>query len=95
MTQVTSEEAVRILNKEYRLYIDKLRISWLNQNQVRSNNVLEVMTVEERRRVHGTIARWGAYITPLAEAWWKERGYAVVWPDNDSDPITLRKLEST
>ena len=82
------------LDKEYHAYIDTLRADWLAQNQVDSKNVYEIMSPEEHAKVHGRIAQWSRYITPLAEAWWKKRGYAVIWPDDDSKPMKVCRLEA-
>lgn len=47
----------------------------------------------EREEVQRRIRQWQMYITPFAEAWWKERGYEVFWPDDSSKPMQVRKLE--
>jgi len=89
----TTEAEVRALNTEYETYIRKLRAEWLAKNRPRSRDVYEVMRPEEQAEVHRCIARWQDYVTPLAEAWWKERGYGVVWPDDDSKPMRVYKLK--
>lgn len=95
MDQAASATAeVEALDKEYRAYIDKLRAAWLSENRMSSRDVYEVMRPEERARVHQRIAQWRSYITPFAEAWWRERGYGVVWPADDSKPIQFYKLEA-
>ncbi len=33
-------------------------------------------------------------IGPVAEAWWKERGYGCVWPEDDSEPMKVYELET-
>ena len=90
----TSEQidpgALRI---EYRAYIEDLKRKWLAQKRVESRDVLELMSETERSQVRGTIAMWARYVTPLAEAWWKERGYRVEWPDDDSKPMKVFELE--
>jgi len=85
---------VDALNKEYEAYVNSLIPAWLAQNRMRSNNVYEVMRPEERAEVRERIAKWSRYITPLAEAWWKERGYRVVWPTYNSKPMQVYKLET-
>ena len=93
MSQVTSiQSEVDALNAEYEVYVRKLRTEWLSQNRVDSNDVYEVMRPEQRAEVHQRIAQWGRYITPLAEAWWKERGYGVIWPEDDSKPMQVYRL---
>jgi hypothetical protein len=95
MSQVTSiQSEVDALNAEYEVYVRKLRTAWLSQNRVNSNDVYEVMRPEQRAEVHQRIAQWGRYITPLAEAWWKERGYGVIWPEDDSKPMQVYRLEA-
>ncbi len=94
MSQATSlQSEVDALNKEYEGYIRKLRTAWLSQNRINSNDVYEVMRPHQRAEVHQRIAQWGRYITPLAGAWWKERGYGVIWPDDDSQPMQVYKLD--
>lgn len=103
MKPVASEQAkFDALDKEYRGHINKLKADWLAKNPARvtrdifgvQKDVYEVMCPHDRAEVHGVIARWKDYITPIAEAWWKERGYAVVWPNDDSEPMKLYKLET-
>ena len=95
MNQVPPAQAeFDALDEEYRAYISELKVSWLVQNRFDSWDVYEVMRPEERKKVHQRIAQWGRYITPFAEAWWKKRGYAVVWPDDDSKPMQVCKLEA-
>lgn len=90
----TSEQIERgTLSLEYRSYIESLKREWLAQNQVHSRNILEFMSEIERSRVRWKIAQWATYVTPLAEAWWKERGYRVEWPDDDSKPMKVYELE--
>lgn len=95
MNQVASAQTeFDALNNEYGAYITELRTNWLTQNRVESGGVYEVTRPEERAKVHRRIAQWGRYITPLAEAWWKERGYGVIWPAHDSEPMKVYKLEA-
>jgi hypothetical protein len=91
-TDTSEQSEVDALDKEYREYVERLRIPWLFENRVRSKNVYEVMDEEERKEVHERMAAWSRYITPLAEAWWKKRGYGIIWPDDDSKPVQLYKL---
>jgi hypothetical protein len=90
---ISLQSEVDVLNGEYEVYIRTLRAAWLSQNRINSNDVYEVMRPHERAEVHQCIARWGRYVTPLAEAWWKERGYGVIWPDDDSQPMQVYKLD--
>lgn len=82
------------LDKEFQAYIGRLKTEWLASNRSRSKDVYEVMRPQERTEVHHCIDRWGKYVTPFAEAWWKVRGYEVVWPDDNSKPMQVRKLDA-
>lgn len=91
--QTTSDQAEHAaLDKEYRAYIEKLQIAWLAHNRMSSRDVLEVMRPEERAEVDRRIAVWIAYVTPLGEAWWAERGWGVIWPTDNSEPMKVYKL---
>jgi hypothetical protein len=82
------------LQEEFKNYVEELKRKWLAQNKIYSVNVLEAMTKIELDEVKRRIRQWGVYIQPLAEAWWKERGYGVTWPDDDSKPVRYHKLET-
>ena len=83
------------LNKEYETYISKLKAEWHRNNKPpQSRDVYEVMNREDREKVAWYIREWSIYITPFAEAWWKERGYGVIWPDDDSKPMKVYELEN-
>ncbi len=92
MAITTQESEVRSLDIEYRAYIARLRADWDAHHPFRSNDVFEVMRPEERRRLQQHIEQWGRYVEPFAEAWWKERGYGVIWPDDNSKPMQVHKL---
>jgi hypothetical protein len=80
--------------REFRAYVDDLKRKWSSGMRVDSKDVYEVMSARDRERVDNIIDAWGRYITPFAEAWWKERGYGVVWPDDNKEPMQVHKLES-
>lgn len=84
----------RILNEEFITYVEQLRREWLAKNRPHTINVWEVMHPFEREQVEQCRADWGKYITPLAEAWWRERGYGVMWPNDNSQPMKVYKLET-
>lgn len=90
----TKKEDVAALFEEHIQYIEKLKARWLSRNRVRSRDVYEVMRPEDREKVHQKIRDWGIYIAPIAEAWWKERGYGVLWPDDNSKPMRVYKLKA-
>ena len=83
------------LDAEYQPYIKKLRADWLFENKAPEfKEVYEVLHPDDRAKVDQHIVNCQNYIVPFAEAWWGERGYGVVWPDDDSKPMQLYKLES-
>lgn len=88
----SAQDEFDALSKEFEKYINELKRKWLSQNRIDSRDVYEVMSQTQRAEVHRRIAQWSSYITPLAEAWWKERGYGVTWPADDSKPMLIRKL---
>ncbi len=88
-----TEMDVTTLGANYQMYISEIRAQWLASHRVESKDVYEAMSRENRERVHQVIAEWGRYVTPLAESWWRERGYGVVWPDDDSKPMRIYKLK--
>jgi len=95
MTQaVATQTDLGALWQEFRAYVESLQRSWAARNRVHSKDVYEVMRPKERAEVDACIAGWARHITPLAEAWWKERGYGVVWPDDNAQPMQLTKLET-
>ena len=91
---VSVQVEVNDLNVEYEAYVRRLRVAWLRENRFDSKDVYEVMHPTEREKVHECIAQWKRYITPFAEAWWEERGYGVVWPEDDSNPMQVYKLKA-
>lgn len=93
MKQTSSTQSeIDALNKEYDAYINELRTNWLVLNRVNSNDVYEVMSSREREDVRSRMAEWGRYVTPLAEAWWKKKGFGVIWPASDSESMKIHKL---
>jgi hypothetical protein len=52
------------------------------------------MSPRDREEVNQIIDRWNRYVTPLAEAWWRERGYGITWPEDDSKPMQIYSLKS-
>lgn len=89
-----TQDEVNVLNNEYEIYIEQIKRDWTSRNQVESKNVFEVMDEVERKLVGEKILSWGTYITPLAEAWWKQRGFGVIWPDDSSKPMKLYRLDN-
>lgn len=91
--KISTQELVDSLNIEYEDYILELKREWFSRNKrPESKDVYEVMSKDDRQKVHQYIVDWGSYVTPFAEAWWKERGFGVVWPDDDSKPMKVYKL---
>ena len=92
---LSAQEEFDAYNAEYAKYIQGLKSEWLSQNRIwNTKNVYETMSSRERDEVHGRIGQWSRYITPLAEAWWAERGYSITWPEDDSDPVQICKLQT-
>jgi len=88
-----TQREVTNLNKEYEHYITKLKREWLSENRPQTTELYELMDEEERGKVHACMRNWSSYITPLAEKWWKERGYGCIWPEDDSKPMQIYKLD--
>ena len=80
------------LNHAYTEYIEDLKRKWLSTNRMDSKDVYEVMRPEQQQEVKRRITEWSSYIAPLAEAWWKNHGFEVVWPEDNSHPMKVRKL---
>lgn len=91
---VVTQKQVNMLNSEYAEYISDLQRNWRSEHRFESNNVYETLTSDERNKLKGYISAWERYITPLAEVWWKERGFGVVWPENNSDSMQVYPLEA-
>jgi len=89
---VTQEE-FRILDQEYTLYIKGIQEDWLKKNRPRIKDVWEVMSKPEHEKVRQCMAQCAAYITPIAEEWWKKRGFGCIWPKDDSAPMQVYELE--
>jgi len=92
--KLSEQKEFEALNKEYLLYVTRLRRNWLRHNQVESKNVYEVMRPDERAKVEEKIPALAKYITPLTEAWWKQRGWGVIWPEGNSKTMQVYKLET-
>jgi hypothetical protein len=87
------EDDLEELFRQHRSYIEDLQRKWLVGKRSRSRDVYEVMSPADREEVHQTIRAWGRYIEPIAEAWWRERGYGVIWPEDNTKPMQVYKLE--
>lgn len=94
MSEGSYASQVAALEIEFQTYVEKLKRDWLSKNRSTSRDVFEVMRPREKEEVYHRIDEWGRYITPLAEAWWSQRGWAVIWPDDNSQPMQYRKLEA-
>lgn len=86
---------VDALNVQYQTFIEELQVRWLQENNTRPQAWrLYELDAEERQRVDGVTRRWGQYITPIAENWWKERGFGIVWPETLSETCKIYKLHT-
>ena len=79
------------LHLEYKEFVIILRMSWTSQNRSSSDKPYELMSYKKRKEVDDIIMRWQEYITPLAEAWWKERGWTIHWPKRTIDGCHFTK----
>ncbi len=87
------EAAFRRLEAEFIPHIEDVRRKWMQENnRIPMGAGLYELDPQEQNRVKWVIAAWERYITPIAEAWWRERGYEIIWPEQSSDPCTYRKL---
>lgn len=88
MTMTERQKEVDSLTAEYKIYINKLKFDWRSENKPPEfKDVYEVLRPHEREKIADHIALWSRYVTPIAEAWWKERGYGIVWPDDDKSEL--------
>jgi hypothetical protein len=94
MTEAEIKEEFDSLNPLYEKYIRELQAKWYRKNPFRSDKVIEIWDAHDRERANSYTADWAYYVTPFAEAWWKERGYGIIWPDDDSQPVAFYKLEN-
>ena len=95
MKLLTLNTEFETLCKEHREYIETIRLAWLSYNQITSNRVYEAMHEHEKVAVHEKVSEWESYITPISESWWNKKGYGVVWPKNNTDPVGYYRLENT
>lgn len=81
------------LCKEFEIYISELKTKWKGDNSPpQFKDVYEVLRPDQRKQVDDHINNWDRYVTPIAEDWWKERGYGVNWPDDTSKPVGYYRL---
>ncbi len=94
--RISAEEAeINALSQEYKAHIEGLQKAWLRENNHRpKHHTLYELDPREQERVDFVIKRWSEYITPIAEAWWKERGFGIIWPKGSSQPCQIFKLEA-
>ncbi len=86
-------QAFKSLCEEFKLYIGKLKTKWRDENKPSTfRDVYEVLRPDQIKQIDDHNNLWDRYVTPIAEAWWKERGYGVNWPDDNSKPVGYYKL---
>ena len=85
------------LDAEFKLFVTDLQREWLASNKPQIKNVAPVAMTNrhERENIESTQSKWRAYITPIAEEWWLGRGYKVIWPDCDTDPVKYERIENS
>jgi hypothetical protein len=76
----------------YVRYVEEIKNKWMSVQRNSFRDVFEVMSPTERERLDKTPIEWAAYITPLAEAWWKKHGYEIIWPAKNTDPTQFRPI---
>lgn len=93
---ILTQTDISALNKEYKKFIERVQKRWLRDNNRPTKEWrLYELDAEERRRVDGVIHGWEQYVTPVAERWWKRRGFGIRWPEKSSDPCQIYKLQTT
>lgn len=93
MTEAIETQAdVDALTAMYIAYIESLRGPWSLKNRTNFKEVYEVLRPEQQAEVHRRIAQGEYYIAPLAEVWWKERGFGITWPADNAEPMKVYKL---
>lgn len=96
-TQTVSREELKVqfdaLHAEYVQHMENLKRNWLLLNNTIHNHpdCYEVMRDKDRAEVDGILRSFDVYITPIAEKWWKDRGWTIQWPANNSDPCQYTK----
>lgn len=100
LTRPLTQAEIDALNGQYKVFIDRCRRQWLQKNNkppsfsMFGGGGLYELDPEERARVDRVIRNWGKHITPIAERWWRRRGFGIRWPDKSSDPCQFFKLET-
>ena len=93
-TSLTQAE-INDLKEKYKNFIERLKRKWLrNNNHPPKVWRLYESDTEERQRVDGVIRNWELYVTPIAEKWWRRRGFGIRWPEKSSDPCQIYQLEA-
>jgi hypothetical protein len=93
MTQAEIDR--KALSEEFESYVLEKRRVWLNENKYQTTEVYEVLNRTERAKVHKCFDQLNDYIAITAEAWWEKRGYGCIWPDDNSEPMGVYKLEGS
>ena len=83
------------LQEQYQTEMEKLKPQWLRKNNSFKNHpdCYEVMREHDRKDVDGVIKSFEAYMTPIAEEWWKKRGWKLHWPTESESRCMYTKLE--
>lgn len=82
------------LNEEYQRYIAGERTRWIEARGIRTDTLAPLLSQEARNKIENLSHAWSEHITPLAEAWWNQRGYGVVWPEEHTRPMQVYKLSN-
>lgn len=91
-----SDNDIARLDVEFKTFVERLRPRWLRENNRPPQAwVLYELDAGEQQRVRGVIQQWEQYITPIAERWWKRRGFGIRWPDDASKPCQVYRLPAS
>jgi hypothetical protein len=80
------------LEAEYKAYCEMLYKGWEHENPMPRHEKFPWNVDWVFDKAEEWTADWKAFITPLAEAWWRERGYRLIWPAYGRGPCDLKPL---
>jgi hypothetical protein len=93
VTREELEAQFHVLQAEYTEHMESLKHAWLRENNTMRGHpeCYEVMRDKDRQQVHSVMRSYHSYITPIAEKWWKDHGWTIHWPKDNSDPCQYTK----
>ena len=91
---LSGQDEVKALMPQFKRLIERLRTRWLQKNNhPPAGEGLYELDEQARKRVDGVIRRWEEIVTPIAERWWKHRGFGIKWPEKSSETCKIYKLQ--